>query len=506
MHGSVPRWREIMQTTNFARYLGMASVFLLVFLVVQYRLVAGNSFLIIPVHQDDYLLLGSSLNQFQFWTVRPVSTFAVKLMGTLGVTFSSSLMVFLSLAVSFLWLIFASRYVRQPLSWIGVALAATIVWTHSSAYEHTKYLGLITNLVSSYFGLLAIILMLGGRRSSWYRMVLVVECYAASVFAKEDFLAPPLIMSALLVLREFLARRDRGQVRKALPLFGVLLGVATLSLIYDFWLVKDAFVVGLVQQSGETDPYRTARSLSQLWAGVWKLTVEYDYLPTAVSLIAYLYLIYRSSSRRLEVLGLGLMWVCLVLTYAMIPNHILPYRVFVFLPVQAAIISLGVLALADDVKTRMAKISSQMVAGVGALALIWLFATQSLTETRYVALWYQHAQRVNSQYIASLQKNRDALARDPVVAVLGLNGLSPWSNGGDVYLRSKWRFDNKWIVLVGQDSMFYKVDTQYLPSRPTNILLESTMCSDFRGMPAISFDQNGTGTLGRLCETADVGQ
>lgn len=437
------------------QFLLLAAVYVLINFVVTRHSLS-------PVHQDDYLALGYGFEDMRALISRPVSTNFIYLMGALGPAVAYPLLALMTLAVPFLVLRFVQKFFDVHFGVAGVVLFGAIAFSHMSALEHTKFLGLFTNLTSHLFGLLALLLILHAWRGrDLAKAALAVASYGVSAFAKEDFILPPLILLAVLAFEEMRATRT---TRAGIPLsrwsllFGIAVGLAAFAAVsFNFFLSNNPFVSGVAAAASTAAPYAVDMGPVALAKAFTKLTFGFIPVPSLLVLIGFAAAAWARPSARLRLFALAATLVALVLPYALIPNNMPDYRAFSWLSWFGGVIVLAVLWVADRVLAGRDGARRIVLVAVPLVMALGVFA-QANPQRQAVAGWYRAQQSANQAMIASLRANRRLIAREDVVGIVGVDAPSPWSNTDAQYLHRKLYFDNKWIVFVDKDSMFFQID------------------------------------------------
>ena len=114
-------------------------------------------------------------------------------------------------------------------------------------------------------------------------------------------------------------------------------------------------------------------------------------------------------------------------------------------------------------------------------------------------------QNSNKQMVDSIFANKTNLAKEQVVGIVGVEGLSPWSNNDGAYLQKKLGFGNRWVVFVDKSTMFVTV-RESAPSAYLSVVSSQRLC-DQPGLLVMKFDSSGVGTPLRardLCVPGEV--
>lgn len=278
------RFRTLPHTEFFVTLTVLALTYLLINFVLTPNTLS-------PLQQDDYAMLGTGFSDMRFWIERPLSSNLVYLMGQMGPGFSYFLVNFLTVLNAGMAVFFVARLLALRFSVSVLILIGVLIFSDISAFEHGKMLGLITNLSSNFFGILALLFLLVPADDKQAAPALRVKsnllgliAYAMSVFCKEDFLLPPLLLIAYQLLREWqLPEPQRRQFLKTGLQTGIALAVlAALGMGFSF-LVKNPFLAGLTGAVQGSGSYAVNISLDSVFASLSKLTITY--IPTQTVLV-----------------------------------------------------------------------------------------------------------------------------------------------------------------------------------------------------------------------------
>lgn len=465
-----------------------------------------------PIHHDDYSMLGAGFADMRLWVERPVSTNIVDLMGQGGPMFAFALLNLFALLVPTGTLLFVFRLLRIRVS-LPIALAfGVMVFSDQSALWHAKYLGVITNLVSHAFGVGALLLLARAwERTSFRTLVFAAGAYALSAFAKEDFLLPPFVLLAyawaeLWVPRTYsIASTDTAQLQRRLWCRAVVLFVAVAGASVGFSaLTRSPFTEGIFGGTSASAHYAVSLAPADVLRTFAKLTLEYARFPAIAALFAAVLLAVLWGDRRREVVALAVMVVSLVLPYSLIGNQAPAYRVFAWLPWLAALV-VAPAALLWDRQSRFLKWRSLTLLAAAALyAVPWIGARQVSNTRLELANWYASEQRSNRAMLQTIEQNWPTLSNERVVGLIGLEGLSPWSNTEGKFLRRKLGYPQTWIVFVEKPSIFYAFK-EPTPDVVVAVLPIERLCANERLM-VLKFDREGRGVpvrAGQWCQTPE---
>ena len=462
-----------------------------------------------PVHQDDYILLGRGLRDMAVFIERPVTLNFVYLIAEIGVfpTFLlvSAIVVFLPIAViHFFELVFGLRY-----RWYSLILFSAICFGHFSSFENGKYLGSVVG-VSGLLGSLTLLSMLiaWGEKSKKFTLFALIG-YGLTCFSREDFLLPPLILLSFFYLSTFL-RLDSNKSNENLTIYrknvliigGAMTILALLSVIFSA-MVGSRFATMFSSNLVANDPYAVRLTISSVMAAFQKLTLQFIPGPTIFALFGLIVGWFVFQKKRMELIVSSLIIFLIILPYTIIPNNLPSYRVVGWLPWLAAFGCMTTQVVVEKIRERLGVLVWMF--GVGLLFISSFYVLMQFnTERQTIAGWYVGQQSLNKNMLVTLQKNSDLISREKVVAIRGVEGLSPWGNTDAEYLRNKLGYKNKWVVLVNKNSAYNTIN--YVGAsgdvhtndyrRYVTVAAVSGMC-DLPDMLLIDFDKEGLGELNR---------
>jgi hypothetical protein len=291
--------------------------------LVSFVLLPDNVLVSHPVHHDDYLVLGASLDAPEPIRVRPISGLLIATFGDLGPTFAY--IAFNMLVVLCLWLTlrFVELFARDgsPLPLAGYAAAAILALAFPSMVDWTKYFGLLTNLASALFGLSAM-------------------CVFATIRLEPGRALPLGLAAFVLVVLSFGAKEDF-----ALPVLGTLAGLALAGNRVRWTIVAAAvgamfagalawnrhfgsvFVSGMRRPD---DAYFVDLAPASLWNSFAKMFLAHGFTCTLlvaalVAVGAALVLSKGGAEHKLRLLLLPAIALSVLAPYTIFPNHAFAY-------------------------------------------------------------------------------------------------------------------------------------------------------------------------------------
>lgn len=448
---------------------------------MDFLLIPANRVELHPLHHDDYTNLGRPLEAIWPRPARPASTLAIALLATAGARAYYVALNFLTLVYPALVILFLARLFGRNPSPFAMGVSAALLFSFPPSLDWAKYTGLMTNLLSGIFGVLALLCihrgMTGERRNSV--LALGVVFYAVSIFCKEDFVLP-----VFMLIGFYLTGRDtRLRRRAALALGGA---AACLLLLFCY----NSGIANSFTKLATSGPYQTRLAPIELVSTFFRYLTLTRYL-VAVSIIlvvtAVATAVTSRESRRPILLAL-LMTGSLIAPYSVLPNHIAPYYPYGWLAWMAGVIGICLTILA----ARSSR--APLYASYAILAVVAVWQTQS--ERVMIVHWYAQESNRNERITRTLVANRAALAHFELVGVVGIAGLSPWAHSSGDYLRTRLHLDNRWIVFVPGNDMFYSLDETGPGSSDESVQVRSlTEIARWPELPLLVFDETGSGRL-----------
>lgn len=454
-----------------------------------------------PIRPDDYANVGSTFADMGLQWKRPASANLIFLVAGFGPAASYAFLCALAVidALLVLWLLARVFAVRVPPT-IVVAFGIA-VFSHVSAFSHATYLGLLTNLISHFFGLSTLFALWQGwrtGRAAWW--VSAAVAFVLSAFAKEDFLLPPMLFLALLFLRSpGGGLRSNGSMRRGRWL--VTAAIAAIAAGSLLWNAHDRnpFVAGLFSPDTSAPIYAVDLSPGGLARAAWKLLVLFDPPAFAAAALAWGTMFFMLPRQRLALLWYAATVLSLALPYAMISRNMPSFRVYAWLPWYAGLLAVAFAVVHARGESRRGRIAVASAAIAGSLLLA---AAHWPQRTAAVAA-YAHRSALNRSMVQTLRAHHAMLTEAPVVGLVGLGESSPWCAQDAAYVNGKLGFgDKKWVVFVPAPTRCY---TQQAPDvrRKRGIyvsVVEISRLCGYGAVPVLEFAADGSGRLKRADE------
>jgi hypothetical protein len=449
------------------------------YLFVVFVLCPGTPFISFPVHHDDFSNLSHIGYIWYPW--RPVSYGVLIMLSRLGIPVYYSALHVLIVVYAFLSIAVLRRLLDVPsvpaLVLLPVAAAAL---SFENTVEYSKYTGLITNLLSGVFAMIAMTAMVSQRkpaqRLGFGRISLVWISAALSFWSKEDFLAPTILLAAYLLWRSHAGRRGWY------ILLSGLVVEAALLLLYNHHMQS----VFTQSSSGSYRPDFSPVSI---------LKTAYTYIlltpgTKAAFLLAACALVWnRIASNRIpwiRLLAFLAIIASMALPYLALPNHVFSYYAFNWAVWEAGGGLLVLWRLWPGMRSG---------AAIAILAAACLFVTQSGRTA--LSEWYSEAARLNRNISRSLAAHRSRLDPYPAVAVEGAPMYGPWFGATGDFLKNRLRMDHVWLVRVPKDSAYWRASWALLGSDiqgdVKTVAMETEPVST--DMPLVKLSKDGMATV-----------
>lgn len=500
------------------------AVIALIFVLVEWVIPGGLPH---PIRPDDYSAVSGVLSDLSLHWKRPVSSNVILLLGSIGPVAVYLALALLAVVDALLVLLLVSRvFGVRP----GVPLAVVfgvMLSTHVSAYYHATYLGLLTNLTSHFFGLLAMCALLRGWRlghAAW--LVAAVVAYFLTAMAKEDVLLPPLVLALWLAIEPrpvdcLPATRRVSCARWAVA--AAMLAVAVGSM---WWSAHDRnpFVAGLLSPGHSSAAYAVDLSPLTLARAFWTLLVGFAPAVAAAAGVSLAVIWWLRPDARLRVLWFSATTATLVVPYALISNSMSVFRTYAWLPWLCAIVVVALCAVAQRVDAaaaidmakdpravRTTRITRGNVIALAIGALLALGVAWTHQHARAAAAAdYTRQAALNRRVVDTLLAARPAIDGAAAVGLVGLGDGSPWCAQDALYVNRKLGFaPTRWIIFVPAPSRCYTQQVRNVQRRQgvnVSVVALDTLCAQ-GALPVLAYTPDGSGRVRRaddFCTPAGV--
>lgn len=377
---------------------------------------------------------------------------------------------------------------------LSVAIAAWLIFMTGPGVMGNVYkLETIVGSISKIFGALSLLFIVRWHdRDNRRAAILAVVFYCLSIFSKEDFLIPPLVL-----LGWYLAKGNfQSNIRKHRWLIVSMIA----SLAFFFW-----FNEKLIPGRAFIDPVPKAESpyfMTLAPSSVFRVGVYYAFgCGMHAALLSCVFIAVAGTSVVMRAYWRQTLVVLLAIggmmgPYLIMPNHVFSYYALNWTALEA-IVSLLLLQFFLNRLWFLAPVFSLIVLAPNIHQLF-----QSRSETWYMAAYFRSTFTVSENIYRSLEANKVELNKIPVVGVTGVGagalGQTPWQGNGETsfYFSSDLGLSPDWIVFVKSPT------PNYLPGGPTRakegrpkVWVKNV--SDIRStnIPLLEFDNTGIGRL-----------
>ena len=358
------------------------------------------------------------------------------------------------------------------------------------AIEGVYKLETIVGTLSMLFGGVALMYLVNWDRDKQRSSaIFFILFYALSLFSKEDFILPPLVL-----LGWYLVRNNDWQqeVHKYKEILIATFSVLFLFLIFNKFIIAHRSYMDPVQQSGH--PYfMSLNPVSVLNVVYYYLTGFYRHIKilTVLYVASSFIAIMMMRSRIKEILVIVLIVLCLMAPYSIMPNHLFSYYGLKWWAWQ----TLTTLALAQLILASRSVLATALLSSI-----ILVFAYK--TTDRNVSNYFRTNFAISNNMQISLSMNRELINAQKKVAVIGIGpgqiSNSPWQGNGETefYLRNDLNTDTQWIVFVESGDDRYVIDNRQQPNFYVNkkvIVLDRKELEGFGTVPQFVFSPDGQG-------------
>jgi hypothetical protein len=442
---------------------------------------------------------------FALYNARPVSQSMIMLQSALGRVLFGGEVRWVAYTVQHLAVIAyffmvahtLAAVFRARLHWAAVLAAWLLFLQCQGVLEGVYKLESVVGTMSMLFGGLALVaLVRWDDKRTTGAAVAAIAAFAACVFAKEDFLLPPVLLLGWFALRDgVLASRARW-----IPMLAALGAVFVAFIVFNRLILPGrSFIESIPDPTSHyymsSDPVVMLRTGWNYATGRGWQTMALFALWIGTTLLAF-----TLRMRWKEAIFLGLVVGGLMGPYVIMPNHQFALYAVKWQPWQAlgGLLLLQCIATERGMRARVATATSLfLVACVTTWTLVGIARHHDLLYHQARSL--QNGYAVSARLHASLERERDALNRLPVVAVIGVGPgrmpLSPWHNQGetDFWFVDDLDLQSRWVVYVGAPGDAYPLGSRGEPHRVT----VRTLADLPRDAPTHAFvvARNGEGRL-----------
>jgi hypothetical protein len=324
--------------------------------------------------------------------------------------------------------------------------------------------------------------------------------YALSIFSKEDFALPPLLLLGWMLVRN-------GNILDQVRTYKYMLisagAVLLFFLIYNEWLIKGHAFIDPVNVHGS--PYFMSLSPSSLFRVAKRYIVGFDDTLAAIFIVYVLAAValFISGKHRRENILVALIIGGLMAPYLIMPNHVFDYYATKWIAWQIMLVPVAIKLICPQ-----RTIATALTAGLAAAAfsLTILGIMQHRAYQYYQSAYLRTHFNISRNMKETLERNRLALNAYDTVAITGIArkdiGYTPWQNNGEFssYLTRNLGLDSNWILYVpsASPSVHSSKDSAGESTRKMTgkVQVESLARLNARtDLPVLAFNKDGTGRL-----------
>jgi hypothetical protein len=433
-------------------------VMVLTYIIIMFVMLPSNRFFAYPVHYDDYNVFARTLSL----QIRPVSVLLVDGLSYLGERSFFFYVDVMTIVDAYLVLVFVSIFLRKKIAATRTIIFSLALLSLPAYIDADKQTAGFISITSAFFGLLTLLAMCaffeGGKR--WLIIVASVS-YALSVFCKEDYILPVLVLALYYAVYTWPHPAMR---RWSVTVVGSFVSII---LAYEYYSQK-IFPSPFISTSNlPSHPYYINTSLRSLWntfGQYFRLTFP-SLIIAIVVVSALLYAIFLD--RRPRVYVLLLLAGSVIAPYCVLPNHIFALYCINWAPwILAVVVCLELPANISNLTRRFSQwrrrgyVGAQSVVAL-AFALVPIFQLQDARATE--AHYYLTASSYNHAIIQSLFSIKDDINSAKLVGIRGVRGFNPFMTGGNITYLSQHGLRSHWVLFLEPDDplLFFYRDKTY---------------------------------------------
>ncbi|MGY2258330.1 hypothetical protein [Pseudomonas sp. SDO55104_S430] len=407
----------------------------------------------IPVHHDDYTNYSSAAGGLGLSWIRPLSTWLIFLLSSLGPDYLIWAVRILTATYVFLCWKILIEVVQPRQFWITLVLFVIASLSTPIIAEYARYTGMVTHMMSGCLGLASVYFLFKDDREisdTWLYVSLMM--LLLSTLAKEDFILFYLFSFAYVLIK------SEKPVKKRILTGLTGLAASLLMVAGAKFLAASSFLGASDAQSSYFIDISVTGVANTVWryltgAGHPTMLVHGKIIAASIVFSAVMVLVVLIRDRKIPK---TLYFVGAVLTliapYSVLPNHVNAYYELIWLPF---IVGSVYVALAELLKTEApSPLRAYLVCALmGALAApLYIVDTPGRTS---VAHWYDIVGSDNAKVFKQLEDNKDAINAASSVCVYGANSFSPWYMHSGQYLETVMSLHTVWNIVMDKNNPLY---------------------------------------------------
>lgn len=469
----------------------------LAYILIMFVMMPSNRFFVYPAHYDDYNIFARTLSL----QIRPVSVLFVDGLSFLGERAFYIYLDVMTIVDAYLAFVFVSVFLKKNVTVVRTIIFSLVLLSLPAYIDADKQTGGFISVTSAFFGLLTLhaIWTFFERGKRWLIIVGSVS-YALSVFCKEDFILPVLVLAIFYAICTW--------SRPAMRWWSVTIvgSFVSIVLVYEYYTQRVSPSPFISISNQPSHPYYINTSLRSLWYTLghyFRLTFP-SVIVAAVVVVALLYAICLDRRPRIYIL---LLLTCSVFApYCVLPNHIFALYCINWAPWILAVIVY--LELPAGVYHRFRRFSwwqtRRYVAAQSIVALAFaLVPVFQLQDARAIeARYYLTASSYNHRIIQSLLTIKDNVNEAPLVGVKGVRGFNPFMTHGNITYLRQHGLRSHWVLFLEPDDpllFYYKektygniITTDKQRAEQTDLTYANTAdIGQFPGALLLEFDPSG---------------
>lgn len=434
------------------KYAGAFIITALVFFWMTYYSVSPIAPNSLPVHHDDYSNYSLGALPFEWSWIRPLSTWVIHFLSTLGPDY----LIWAVRLLTILYVFFAWKIInelidtRHYLLTTGVFAIAAL--STPIIAEYARYTGMITHTLSGCLGLMAAyLLFVDSRKQGNAYLYLSALLLILSALAKEDF-----ILFYIFTLVYLLLKTAKPVARRA----AIGIGAVLISLA----VVAGAKFIAASSFLGETNT-QSSYFIDISPVGITRTVIHYLLGASHPAMLQHGYVILgafifcafgalvlcireRNLAKTLYPIGAAL---TIMAPYSVLPNHVNAYYEIIWTPFIVGGVYTTVVEMSKGLTTTRRELFSLITLAI--LAAV-LYGTDT-PGRKSIASWYDNVAGANRLSFEQLLSSKTAINTSPITCILGASPFSPWYMHSSRYLSFVLDLHTVWYISLDANSPYY---------------------------------------------------
>jgi hypothetical protein len=414
--------------------------------IINFSLLPHNHLISYPIYIDDFNAFTYTFDSITWHTPRPVFFFLAAFFSQLHIAGYYFLLLVSIIFFSAMVFYFTKNYflIALPKRWI--ILYGVLTFSYPFIIEISKNLGLMINLCAGLFALIGMLFLLKGHRENKILFfILSALFYILSIFAKEDFILPGLILTFYLWVFEKPAHtKDALNIKMSgFALYAMSIVIALF--LFDKYIVHSAFT-GM--NKIQAYPYQVNIHFFSIMGMMRQYLTSNSYqllILAAIFFILLFGLMLLKTEQKIKMIFFVIIIVSLVLPYSVLPHHFIYDYTYNWLPFEVALMVFGLFLLSKNINQSY---------NVILLSVICIMAVSTSYAHRHdSSLKLETSARINKNIISTLEKYKNELNLYDYIGVTGIKDLPDRLEVSANYVNNILGIKSKWIIFQNTASV-----------------------------------------------------